>query len=29
VFPVKRHSFYPWVEFENPEDAVIFQLRWA
>ena len=29
VFPAKRHSFYPWVEFENPEDAVVFQLRWS
>ena len=29
VFAVKRKSFYPWIEFENPEDAIIFQLRWS
>jgi hypothetical protein len=29
VFPSKRKSFYPWIEFENPEDAVVFQLKWS
>ena len=29
VFPVKRRSFYPWIEFEDPELATMFQLRWA
>jgi hypothetical protein len=29
VFTVKRKSFYPWIEFENPEDALIFQLKWS
>jgi hypothetical protein len=29
VFPVQRKSFYPWIEFEDPELATMFQLRWA
>ena len=29
VFPVKRKSFYPWIEFEDPELATMFQLRWS
>lgn len=29
VFPINRQSFYPWIEFENPEDAIMFQLRWS
>ena len=29
VFPVKRKSFYPWIEFEDPEQATMFQLRWS
>lgn len=29
VFPINRQSFYPWIEFENPEDAIMFQLRWG
>jgi hypothetical protein len=29
VFPVKRRSFYSWIEFEDPEQALMFQLKWA
>jgi hypothetical protein len=29
VFPVQRQSFYPWIEFEDPEQATMFQLRWS
>ena len=29
VFPVRRTSFYPWIEFEDPELATMFQLRWS
>jgi hypothetical protein len=29
VFPVKRKSFYPWIEFGCAEDATMFQLRWG
>jgi hypothetical protein len=29
VFPAVRKTFYPWIEFEDPEQALMFQLRWA
>ena len=29
VYPVVRKTFYPWIEFEDPEQALLFQLRWA
>jgi hypothetical protein len=29
VFPVRRRSFYPWIEFEDPEQALMFQLKWS
>lgn len=29
VSPVMRKSFFPWIEFEHANQALIFQLKWA
>lgn len=29
VIPMQHEQFHPWIYFEKPEDALIFQLRWA
>lgn len=29
LFAVHRESFYPWIEFSNPKQALLFQLRWS
>lgn len=29
VIIMKRHHFYPWLDFNDRDAALLFQLRWA
>lgn len=29
VVVTNRNEYFPWIEFENEEDATMFMLRWA